>query len=322
MSIQDELGEATRRAFPKAAEMTMRELYAANPLLRLMLDNAAADPNSEMLAACRNAGYVPTPQEQNLSSIYQRSTALRALWEKDMQEKVVTDTQAELRPPVEQADKPLHWVQDGDDAPEIAFWETADAPTWTPEGARCMWRLHDETQQYAPDAPQLSGYRYLGPAEWLTADGCTKDQALTAAAEYRDQLQAEIARLRTENTALRTERDYEPARLAEWRDAGRAGFLPTPRAHDFGVPPIENQVRAALVPAAVPGTLGDLMGRDPPAPTDEVHEAVERVIGHIADGKVTPTGRTALRGALDKAEAPATRRAASDAAIGRIAGMR
>ena len=57
----------------------------------------------------------------------------------------------------------------------------------------------------------------------------------------------------------------------------------------------------------------------PTHPTDEVHEAVERVIGHIADGKVTQTGRQALRGALDKAETPPTGRAASDAAIGRIA---
>ena len=57
----------------------------------------------------------------------------------------------------------------------------------------------------------------------------------------------------------------------------------------------------------------------PTNPTDEVHEAVERVIGHIADGKVTPVGRQALRGALDKAETPPTGRAASDAAIGRIA---
>ena len=57
----------------------------------------------------------------------------------------------------------------------------------------------------------------------------------------------------------------------------------------------------------------------PTHPTDEVHEAVERVIGHIADGKVTQTGRQALRGALDKAETPPTGRAASVAAIGRIA---
>ena len=57
----------------------------------------------------------------------------------------------------------------------------------------------------------------------------------------------------------------------------------------------------------------------PTHPTDEVHEAVERVIGHIADGKVTKTGRAALRGALDKADASPTGRAASDAAIGRIA---
>lgn len=140
-----------------------------------------------------------------------------------------------------------------------------------------------------------------------------------------------IAILETEIEALRVEK-----RALEGRGLRLSSEYP--RAHDFGVPVriynnvrstdlnVPSQTRSAAEMMAQPsgdgaGGLRAMMD-DPPTPTDEVHQAVERVIGHIADGKVTPTGRQALRGALDKAETPPTGRAKSDAAIGRIASLR
>ena len=124
----------------------------------------------------------------------------------------------------------MHWVQDGDDVPEVAFWETADAPTWTPEGARCMWRLHDETQQYAPDAPQLSGYRYLGPA---TGPRAVAARGSSYPEPFVDGLKERIATLETECEALRVEKRYMLARMDEWR-VGLPSAPPYQRAHDLG----------------------------------------------------------------------------------------
>ena len=93
----------------------------------------------------------------------------------------------------------------------------------------------------------------------------------------RDAALRRIAVLETENAALRTERDYERARYAALAPPMHLG----PRAHDLGVP-------------TTPRTVGELMGWSasskaedphPTNPTDEVHEAVERVIGHIATGR-------------------------------------
>lgn len=57
--------------------------------------------------------------------------------------------------------------------------------------------------------------------------------------------------------------------------------------------------------------------RDPIGPADGIHDRVERVIGDIAAGRVVAPARKALRDAVDKADAPLTGRAKSDAGIGR-----
>lgn len=68
----------------------------------------------------------------------------------------------------------------------------------------------------------------------------------------------------------------------------------------------------AIPPAALP--QDDLLGPDNPG-----HRGVRDVLRHLQEGKtLSPAARTALRGALDAAEAPLKGRAKSDDAVRRI----
>jgi hypothetical protein len=316
---------ATNDPIPQSRKSLLVQVYQSHPLLKVMLDKASDKRVGEWVFGFDTAR---GPDHAAVTVFEKQPDGSLTM--------VASETQAELRPPAEHAGKPLHHIETPT-GPEVWYWrnewfryrlELSGHPTWT----RLLERLFDRPGN--GNDPYLPGYRYLGPAEWVPeAQGNTDSVArhyVKLARMFAD-AEARVAALETENEALRVEK-----RALEGRGLRLSSEYP--RAHNFGVPVriynnvrstdlnVPSQTRSAAETMAqptgdAPGGLRAIMD-DPPTPTDEVHQAVQRVIGHIADGKVTPTGRQALRGALDKAEAPPTGRAKSDAAIGRIASLR
>jgi hypothetical protein len=80
---------------------------------------------------------------------------------------MLTENPAELRPPPEHADKPLHWLHSPSDRTRVFGWRDG---AWDEIGRREPW---------APGRLAEIGYRYLGPAEWREST----PEALKAAAQ-------------------------------------------------------------------------------------------------------------------------------------------
>jgi hypothetical protein len=302
MSIENELNEVTRRLLENVAHGTMAELYGANSFLRILQENAMSGAEGTAAPA------------------------------------VMAAVAGELRPPPEHADKTYHWL--------------LDIPTNTPEPWEWCdgsWLAHGDAR--AMSAAETSEYRYLGPAEWRDE---SEGRAMAGhRVWWPDELgpplfdgepgqrvlheTTRIAELEAENRKLRDYAEMHRAghTLAQWPlltgnsgpvvvafDPCTGGPVDDPKPATFNVPathddaPIDSRY---VTPIALPAQISD--DPAPTNPTDAIHQEVERVIGHIAGGKVNQPARKALRGALDKAEAPPQGRAASDAAIGRIAKM-
>ena len=71
------------------------------------------------------------------------------------------------------------------------------------------------------------------------------------------------------------------------------------------------------IPIVFISAATDTPTRERIGPDDPAHRRAHDVIGDILSGKVTKPAREAVRRALDKADAPLTGRAASDAGLGR-----
>lgn len=133
----------------------------------------------------------------------------------------------ELRPPPEHADKPLHWVQHRDGAPEIG--------EWCRMGRRGLgWRFVGFAGHWLPGEDAISDHRYLGPAEWDPAASrhAASDRA-AAAIEI-----AELTRMLREADRRVTTLEADVAKLTiDLREARRINATPP-----------SNPVQAATAP--------------------------------------------------------------------------
>jgi hypothetical protein len=345
MSVQKELNDITRRLLENATKATIAELYGANSFLRILQENAMSGaegtaPPAAMAAVAGELRPPPEHADKLLHWVQDEGDAPEvAMWSQESGLWSFLGESEEYAPGSDGAAwyrylgpaewRPSRLEQLMDELAALPPHGRPDLPYPGPHHVTAA-RIAELEAEVARLAQKLHGG--LGPI--VTPPGGTKYVHVTQARRIYE-LEAENARL---NGMLAGKVSVS---CANAKDAIKAGL-----SHTFAVAALSDPVTQTVVSAhtvargdgsltcmitnagsryfpEIPTTTvsGPTDDPSPTNPTDAIHQEVERVIGNIAGGKVNPPARKALRGALDKAEAPPQGRAASDAAIGRIAKM-